>query len=751
VRPTWWGNRVASDRTIELSVAGKALWAERIETRIAVFEPLRVMADAVDLNAAVRKAADLLGKTFELHVETPLGHPLRIDGVVEAVQRVAAAGGARYSLTLASAVVAPLSVGLDCRAFQKMSAVDIVKDVLSRAGLDAHVRWDTSASYDKRDYTLQYNESDWAFIERVCAEEGIYYFFDFGDAATTLVFADDSTKADPIEGDATLPFRDEAQLAHEAEAVFAVKSRASIASNKVSIDDYDPKRPLLTMDAEASEGAGVLEVYDFPGRYEQTSRGKTLAKTALQARRSLRVALEGGVSGTRLRPGKQFAIDGHPVSKINGKCFCLSVDLTARQGVAAALEPAQEGMRSRWEAIPATVLWRPQPRTAARTMPGPQTGVVSGPPGKELHTSDTGHIRVQFFWDRVGKRDDKSSTWMRVGQFAVGGSMVVPRPGWEVVAEHHNGDADRPFAVQHLYDGKFRVPYALPANKTRTSWQTATTPGDGSSNEVRFEDKKGSEEMFINASKDMSATVGDNSQVQIGVNHTHQIGVNHDVSIGSNSTLGVTGDQSVTIGAMESLTVSGNRQTNIGGSDSQTIGAVRMASISAEKTLDADGGRTLSVGAAMMDVTAMGVSRAVLGSTSVTVGGAWISAAAMGLGNATAGAGSETVGGAKLQLGGGGVKTAVKGALSQTVGGAMISNAGGDAGEGSKGPLSISVGGAMVANAPTITIEAKNKIEIIVGGSSLTITSSSIELKAPSLASPGATIDKDGSAIHHNP
>lgn len=742
---------MASDRTIELTVEGKALWAERVEGRIAVSEPLRFVADAVDPNATVRKAADLLGKPFELHVKAPLGSALTIHGIVDGVDRVAAAAGARYSLSLASEIAAPLAVGSDCRVFQEMSAVDIIKDVLSRAGRDAHVRWDTSASYDKRPYTVQYNESDWAFIERVCAEEGIYYVFDCADDATTLVFADDSTKADPIDGDATLPFRDEAEMAHEAEAVFSIKSRVVVATNKTSLDDYDPKRPLLTLDAEAADGSGALEFYDFPGRYEQPSRGKVLAASTLGARRARRVLLEGGVSGTRLRPGKQFSIGGHPIDKLNGKCFCLALDLSARQGVGEAAEAAQEGMWSRWEAMPATVLCRPMPRTAARTLPGPQTGVVCGPPGKELHTSDGGHIRVQFFWDRVGKRDDKASTWMRVGQFAVGGSMVVPRPGWEVIVEHHAGDADRPFVVQHLYDGKFRVPYSLPANKTRTSWQTATTPGDGSSNEIRFEDKKGSEEMFVNASKDMSVTIGDNSQIKVGANHTHKVGVNQEIDIDSNSMSGVTGDQTVTIGAMESLTVTGNRQTGIAGSDSQTVGAARIASLSSGKKCDADGGRTLSVGAAMLEVAAMSVSRAVLGSTSVTVGGAWISAAAMGLGNATAGAGSETVGAAKVQLGGAGVKTGVKGALSQTVGGAMIANAGGDTSEGAGGPLSISVGGAMVANGPTISIEAESKIEILVGGSSLTITSSSIELKAPSLASPGATIDKAGSQIHHNP
>src|SRR6185436_264741 len=116
---------------------------------------------------------------------------------------------------------------------------------------------------------------------------------------------------------------------------------------------------------------------------------------------------------------------------------------------------------------------------------------------------------VQHYWDREGKRDDKASTWMRVGQFPLGGSMILPRIGWDMLIGHHEGDIDRPAVVTHLYDGEHPVPYALPANKTRTAFQTATSPGGGSTNEMRFEDKAGSEEIFLNASKDMNVVVGD--------------------------------------------------------------------------------------------------------------------------------------------------------------------------------------------------------------------------------------------------
>jgi type VI secretion system secreted protein VgrG len=738
---------------VELNVDGKPLHAESVEARLALSEPFQLMVDALETQSPARTSKALLGKSADLTIVHPLAaSPLVIHCVVAAVERVASARGARYLLQLESAVTAPLSVGLDSRVYATMTAVDVVKDVLSRAGRDGNVRWDTKATYDKRAYTIQYNESDWAFIERVCAEQGIYYFFDFDDGATKLVFADDSTNAPPIDGAAALKFREHAGTTHSEESILDVRARTAIASTKVSLDDYDPKKPLLTLDADYSDGNGPLQLYDFPGRYEQPSSGTTLSRIALEAYRARRRVLFGLFDGTRLRMGHSFEIVGHPLDELNGKAFCTAIQIEVEQRFASEGDRQElPTLRLRWEAIPGATPFRPAPRLAARIMPGPQTAVVCGPSGQETHTNDSGQIRAQFFWDRVGKRDDHASTWMRVGQFAVANSMIIPRCGWEIIVEHHNGDGDRPFIVEHLYDGKFRVPYTLPANKTRTSWQTATTPSDGSSNEIRFEDKTGAEEIFINASKDMQHTIGDNAETKVGANHTHKVGSNHTVKIGSNAQLAVTGPQQVKVGAIESLTVSGSRSTDIGGSDTQSIGAARMATVSNGRTLVAKGGRSLSVGAAMMDVSAMGVSRSVLGSTSVTVGGAWISVAPVGLGNATGGAVAETVGGAKLQLGGKGVMTTVKGALAETVGGAYIAAAGTEYGETAKGALSITVGGAMLANGPEILIEATDEISITVGGSSLKVTSDSVELKAPSLASPGATIDKDGSAIHHNP
>jgi type VI secretion system secreted protein VgrG len=432
------------------------------------------------------------------------------------------------------------------------------------------------------------------------------------------------------------------------------------------------------------------------------------------------------------------------VESVNGRLLVVEVDLDVDEHRAGA------EVRRAFTAIPADTPFR-APRGRVTASPrGPQTGVVVGAPGEEIHPDATGRVRVQLWWDREGKRDGQASTWMRVGQFALGGSMIVPRIGWDVLTHHHEGDIDAPFVLTHLYDGQHPVPYALPANKTRTAWQTATTPGGGSTNELRFEDKAGKEEMFVNASKDMNVVVGDKKGEKIGNNHAHSIGANLDVKVGSNLVYGVGAKQDVSVGGSETVSVAAKRSVTVGGAESASIGGSRSVTVISGLTQEAKGGRTLTVGGTLMGAAAMEINRTAVGTMNLTVGGSSIIAAATGLETTTGGAAAETIGGAKIQLGASGIETGVKGAAAETVGGAYVIAAGGNAGESATGTLAITVGGAFLANAPAVEIEADTEISIRVGASSLTVKPGSIEVKAPTLFSPGAVIDKSAGNIHHN-
>lgn len=728
-----------------LDVAGTALQVSRISGKIALSELF-----SFDVRAAIGSSppalADLLGQPFTLTLSDRFDRSVAIRGIVMSIDRATAGSSGSYALGLAPEA-AKLTIGKNSRVFQEMSAVDIIKKVLEDGGVASDtITWSTSGSYPTRPYCAQYRESDWAFIERLLAEEGIYYWFEHTDDATKLVFADDSTSAPELDEGAAIPYHDDDQLRATSDSVTRVGRVQRVVHDAVRLRDYNFDKPRLKLDSKA--GSGPRELYDFPGRFGVPSDGDQRAAVALDALRARRVELTAETSSTRVRAGLTMELTDHPIDALNARYLVTSVSY---EGVdLRAGDVVRRGLTLRFSAIPADTHFRKRLARVVESAGGPQTGVVAGASGEEIHPDKTGRIRVQHFWDREGKRDDKASTWMRVGQFPLGGSMVIPRIGWEVVAGHHEDDIDAPYVIEHLYDGQFRVPYALPGNKTRTSWQTATTPGGGSTNEVRFEDKSGSEEIFVNASKDMNVVVGDNKAERIGVNYDETIGSNLDVKIGSNLKVGIKSNQDVSVGASESLTVSGGRVVSITGKESATIGASRTVTVSKGASIEAKGGRSLTVGGSMIAASALSVDRSVLGSLSVSIGGAWINAAALSVSNATGGASAETVGGAKIAAGASGCRTGVKGAAAETVGGAYIIAAGANAGESATGTLAITVGGAFLGNAPSIEIEAKSEISIMCGGSSITIKSSSVEVKAPLIAAPGATVKKKGSVIKHN-
>ncbi len=734
-------------RIAGLSVAGIAFEVSRVRGRFELSQSFELEAE-VFARESQPAIADIIGQSYELALSDTHEQAMTVTGFVVEVERRArgALGATLFELRLGSPV-APLRIGRDSRVYQEKTAVDAVKDVLDRGGV-SDVEWRTAASYATRPYIAQYRESDWDFIQRLTEEEGIYFWFEHEDGPTRLIFGDDSTQAADLDGGAELVFRDAVDLGSTGDAVYRVRQRGAVVHDAVRLRDYNFDKPAVDLDEKV--GDGRRELYDFPGRFDVAAQGTHLARVRLEASQVGRLVTTGEVSTTRLRVGRVVELSAHPVAAINGRLLVTSVDIRAdesRGGDSAE----HDGLAMTFEAIPADTPFRATRRLPVTRDPGgPETGVVVGASGEEIHPDETGRIRVQFYWDREGQRDDKASTWMRVGQFPLGGSMLIPRMGWDVIVHHHEDDIDAPFVSGHLYDGRHPVPYALPANKTRTAWQTATTPGGGSVNEIRYEDKKGSEEIFFNASKDMNVAIGDNKMEKVGVDFAETIGSNLAVTIGSNLQEGVKANQDVTIGANESLTVSGNRAVSVTGSESTTIGGSRSVTVTKGSTTQATAGRTVTIGGSMTAASALSVSRVVLGSFSATIGGSLIRAAAAGLSDLTGGAAAETVGGAKIAAGASGCSVSVKGAAAETVGGAYVITSSSNAGESSTGAMAITVGGAMLANAPSVELEATSEISFRVGATSLTIKSSSVEIKAPTIAAPGAAIKKKASKIEHN-
>ena len=536
------------------------------------------LLDYIDPDAMVGAAAAL---SFQAGDD---GARHRFSGVVDEVTVVGSTfvGGQSVHHVIFHVVstMGLLAWNVGTQIFQEMTWKDVVAKVLEQGGVDpTRVAWKLTASYQTREYCVQYNESALDFISRLLEQEGAYYRVEAHDDGEHLIFEDDSSNAPPIEGVAELPFRQRSGLEKEEDSIHAIGERRRVVSGKYVLRDYDFKKPRLDLTGAAEADADTdLEVYDFPGEYLLPAEGERLARVRLEAAQSERNTLFIEADCTRLECGKKLEITDAIHDEINGKY--VMVALVHQLGHGAGGTPTYEAKAS---LVPEKVRYRSPRVTPVPLIDGPQTARVVAPKGaptEEIHTDEHGRCKVKFHWDLGPAEDDKASCWMRVGQLQTSGSMVLPRLGWEVVVEFLEGNPDRPLVTGRLYNGVFMPPYQLPEGKTRTAVLTATTPGGGGNNEIRFEDKAGAEEIRIQAQYDQTIVTANNKTTTVGNNQTRTIKVNTTTTVGANQDVKVTKGAESAIGADQSVTVGGDRKVevnavtalDVGGASTTTVG-----------------------------------------------------------------------------------------------------------------------------------------------------------------------------------
>ncbi|HZF47687.1 MAG TPA: type VI secretion system tip protein TssI/VgrG [Polyangiaceae bacterium] len=477
-----------------------------------------------------------------------------------------------------TSLMALLEHDVDCRIFQDNDVKEIVSEVLRGLGVDdAHQSWKLVGSYPKREYCVQYNESSLAFVSRLLEEEGIYYTSSSSDDGEVIVFEDDSTLSDPIDGATSLPFRRAAGLSLAEDAIGELTERRRKRPGKVVLRDYDFKKPQvdLTATAEGKDDAD-LEVYDYPGLFTELDEGNRLARVRLEALTAERFTVDGKASCPRLLPGRSVSIVD-AAEELDGEYFVVGVLHEVERGVASVSATM----------IPKTVKHRSPLHTPRPVIHGPQTAEVVAPEGSPLesiHTDKHGRCKVKFHWDRYGNSDDTASCWMRVAQPQTSGSMVLPRVGWEVIVEFLEGNPDRPLVTGRVFNGRFMPPYALPEGKSRTAIQSASSPGGKGRNEIRFEDKAGSEEVKIQSQKDTTLATANNKTKSVGANETKNVKVDATLSVGANQTTKITNGYKNTVGGAQSVSVGGNRKVEVNavygltsaGASSTSVGGNQM-------------------------------------------------------------------------------------------------------------------------------------------------------------------------------
>jgi type VI secretion system secreted protein VgrG len=437
------------------------------------------------------------------------------------------------------------------RIFQHITVPDILKQVL--AGLDVSLT-DIQGTFEQREYCTQYRETDFDFLSRMLEEEGIYYYFKFARGSHKLVLANTPPSHPDIPGDSKVIYETTAGGLRDEERITWWEKAQVWGSGKYTTWDHHFQLPHRHLEAQASSGISVqvgkishklnlagndsLEIYDYPAAYAQRFDGvdksgspkpADLQKISPDATRTDDIRIEQqetptllihGTSNCRqLTAGHKFTLQRH--FNADGKYVVLKVSHSAAEADFRSnqSEPGESRYMNSFGCLPFELPYRPPRLTEKPVIAGPQTAVVVGPGGEEIFTDKFGRVKVQFHWDRAGKYDGDSSCWLRVGTLWAGkqwGSIFIPRIGHEVIVVFLEGDPDRPIIVGSVYNADTMPPYDLPANKTRSGIKTDSSIGSGGFNEIRFEDKKGSEQIFIHGQMDSDTRIENDAREWIG-------------------------------------------------------------------------------------------------------------------------------------------------------------------------------------------------------------------------------------------
>ncbi len=592
-----------------------------------------------------------------------------------------------------------LELRTDVRIFQELDAKAIAEKVFADAGIDpGTIEWNVQRSLPKRTYCVQHRESDRAFVERILRHEGVFRVPADTPEQAKALFADSTSVFDAIEGEPTQRLLD----GRGGEGVAELEVDYSVVPDEIVLRDWNYETPGVDLTSSAKlADSPASSLYEFPGGYQTQAEGAALAKIRAEELASQIAVARGRAHVAAFRPGRWFEL-----AEVTREPLAIQWLLREVVHHFARLQTAVYS--NDFVASPLEQPYRP-PRDVPRpVVSGSHSVRVTGPSGSEIHTDALGRMKGKFFWDRVGKEDDKASCWMRVLQLPIGGSQALARVGWEMIVRYAWGDPDRPIAVARADNAAHPAPYAYPKAASAMAFKTLSSPGGAKFNEFTMEDGGGSMKFGVTAAKDWNEQVNNDKTEKISVNEKFEVGTDLSTTIGAN--------QTIEIGAVNSVTIGGDAGVAIAGDRTKTVGAAETVTVTGSLGEKVTGSDTETVGASHTTIAAMGVSRTSKGSHALTVGGSVVQAAGLGCSVAVAGSKSETIGGAKLVVSGGAVSETMVGAMAITVGGAVVSTAGGNRTGTAKGKSSLIVGGAALINAGGKLQMKAPKIKLTVGG-----------------------------------
>ncbi len=598
-------------RVMEITTPlGEDLLFHRMHGREEMSRPFEYQLDLLSPKGNLN-LDEILGKNVTVKVVQPDDSTRFFNGFVTRF----AQGGSHGRYWRYSAVVHPwlwfLTRTTDCRIFQDMTVPEIVKTVLSEEPTN-DFKFELTSSYRKWTYCVQYRETDFNFISRLLEEEGIYYYVLHTDGHHTLVLTDSTGKHATTPGYETISFIPPAQVARpELEHISSWDFSREIQTGVYAHTDYDLERPgvkLLTQkSASRVFGPVPYEVYDYPGHYLQKSDGEQLAAVRIDEVGTQFETAQAASNSMGISVGALFTLEGFPREDQNREHVILAADYELEFSEYEAMPQSQgAGYRCTFVSMSSEQQFRPKRTTPKPFVQGPQTAVVVGPAGDEIYKDDYGRVKVQFHWDRYGKRDENSSCWIRVAQTWAGkgwGTVSTPRIGHEVIVDFLEGDPDQPIIIGSVHNAENKPPHT----GVVSGFKSNTHKGRGF-NEMTLDDTAGKEKVNIHAQYDMETTVEHDKKVT--------------VKSGNRSLNVDTGTNTETIKGNASLTVqAGSRTVSVSGGsyEGTASAAVKLTGQGSGVEVTGNGGPGVKI-SGTPNFDAIGASKASIDSPVVDIG-----------------------------------------------------------------------------------------------------------------------------------
>ncbi len=485
-----------------------------------------------------------------------------------------------------------LTLTADCRIFQNQTVPQIIEKVFTDLGFTDY-RNALKGTYQPREYCVQYRESAFAFVSRLMEDEGIYYFFAHTADKHTLVLADDADAHEVCPGleSTSVHYRKSALIGTDDHAVTNCQIEQQVVPGKYALDDFNFETPSTDLITSVSGEGGTQRIYEYPGGFSKKDEGETRAKVRIEAVEWPAKLLRGSGFCRAFVAGYKFTLKDYDRADVNGAYVLRSVSHQA----------TQDSYSNSFEAFPPDVAFRPVRETLKPIIAGTQTAIVVGKSGEEIWTDKYGRVKVQFHWDQTGANDENSSCWIRVNQGWAGkqwGSVFLPRIGQEVIVGYLEGDPDRPLLLGAVYNAEQTLPYTLPDEQTKSTVKTNSSKGGGGFNELRFEDKKDSEEIYVHAQKDMNLKIEHDRTKEVLNDETNTIKQNRTTTIQEgNYTLVVDkGNRAIKINTgNDTYEVKGTRTLTVTGNETHTNKADFAQDVTGKVTYEVKGTRTLTV------------------------------------------------------------------------------------------------------------------------------------------------------------